>query len=38
MIKVVYAIFAVIIKNLEVSLDYLNLLLGKSILWFELLA
>ena len=35
MIKVVCAIFAVAIKDLRVRLSNLNLLLGKSAIWFE---
>lgn len=37
-IRVVYAIFAIAIKDLEIHVDNLNLLLRKSIIWFESLA
>lgn len=30
--------FAITIKDLEMSFGNLNLLLGKSVIWFELLA
>ena len=38
MIRVIYAIFAIAIKDLEVHLGNSNLLLRKSAIWFELLA
>ena len=38
MIKVVYAILVVTIKNLKVYYGNANLLLGKSTIWFEPLA
>lgn len=37
MIRVVYTIFIIAIKNLEMYLDHLNLLFRKNIIWFELL-
>ena len=33
--RIVYAIFAIAIKDLEVRLDNLNLPLGKNAIWFE---
>lgn len=38
MIRVVYAIFAITIKDLKVGLINSNLLLGKNVIWFKLLA
>ncbi len=38
MIKVVYAILAIVIEDLEVCLSNSNLSLGKSAIRFELLA
>ena len=38
MIRVVYAILAIAIKDLEVHVGNLNFPLGKSAIWFELLA
>lgn len=37
-ITVIYAIFAIAIKNLKVHFGNLNFLLEKSAIWFELLA
>lgn len=37
MIRVIYIIFAIIIKDIKVYLDNLNLLLKKSVIWFKLL-
>lgn len=36
MIKVMCAILAIAIEDLEMRLGNLNLLLGKSAIWFEL--
>ena len=38
MIKVVCAMLAVVIKDLKVRLGNSNLLLEKSVIWFELLS
>ena len=38
MVKVVCVILTITIKDLEVRYDNANLLLGKSAIWFELLA
>ena len=38
MIKVVYAMLAIAIKDLKVCLDNSNLLLRKNVIWFEPLA
>ncbi len=35
MIKIIYVIFAIPIKDLKVRLDNLNLLLRKNGIWFE---
>lgn len=37
-IKIVCAILAIAMKDLKVCLDNLNLLLGKNVIWFDLLA
>lgn len=37
-IKIVYAIFAVAIKNLKVQFSNSNLLVGKNTIWFKFLA
>lgn len=37
MIRVIYAIFTIVIKDLEIYLINSNLLLRKNIIWFKLL-
>lgn len=38
MIKVVYIIFTIIIKDLKVHLDNSNQVFGRNVIWFKCLA
>lgn len=35
MINIIFAMLVIVIEDLEMQLGNLNLLLGKSVIWFE---